>query len=49
MTNELTAEEKATLRRINDNFKKMSPADRKAFTTALDIEALISRIKEDQR
>ena len=49
MTNELTAEEKETLCRISDNFKKMSPADRKAFTTVLDTAALISRIKEDQR
>lgn len=47
--NELTAEEKATLTRISDNFKKMSPADRRVFTTVLDTAALISRIKEDQR
>lgn len=49
MNTELTPEEKATLNRITDNFKKMTPENRKAFTTVLDTAALISRIKEDQR
>lgn len=45
MTN-LTTEEQATLNRITENFKKMAPEQKKAFTNILDAAALLSRIKE---
>lgn len=47
--NALTNEEQQMLQRITDNFKKMSPENKRAYTTALDITATIERIKEDQR
>lgn len=42
----LTPKEQATLNRITDNFKKMEPEQKKAFTNILDAAALLSRIKE---